>query len=287
MLFNNTISLPNLETHIIKNSLKYRYNKTKMVSGWFLELEYINNNSIQKSTQIANNYFDKNRYHNILAYDDTRVLLSNDNYINANWMLDNKYIATQAPLYNTIEDFWEMIWLYDINNIVMLTNFIENNKEKCYVYFPLEKSLVLSNFKLEFIKQIVIKKNIIQREFILTNLKTMEAKTIQHLQYINWPDFSTPDLNEILDLIHIIQSYSNITCIHCSAGVGRTGVLLTILKLLKEINEGKNEINIIDTILKLRQKRIGMVQTSDQLKFCYQLIFDVYKKKINNLNVSS
>lgn len=68
----------------------------------------------------------------------------------------NSYIATQGPLQNTIYDFWLMVLQNNLNfldqhppdsdisnptgvqKVVMLTNFIENNRQKCEKYFPIE-----------------------------------------------------------------------------------------------------------------------------------------------------
>mmetsp|Transcript_20381 Transcript_20381/g.57401 ORF Transcript_20381/g.57401 Transcript_20381/m.57401 type:complete len:166 (-) Transcript_20381:390-887(-) len=62
----------------------------------------------------------KNRYWNILPYDRSRVHLYTaahvvdpcDDYINASFLKStlgtSLYIATQAPLINTISDFWQM-----------------------------------------------------------------------------------------------------------------------------------------------------------------------------------
>ncbi|KAI6169988.1 Receptor-type tyrosine-protein phosphatase T [Aphelenchoides bicaudatus] len=63
----------------------------------------------------------KNRYDNIVCFDRTRVVLTyqvppESSYIHANWVgssivkLTNKYICTQGPMDNTINDFWRMIW---------------------------------------------------------------------------------------------------------------------------------------------------------------------------------
>jgi hypothetical protein len=53
----------------------------------------------------------KNRYQNVLANDDTRVKLAVDDadYVNANFTANGRFIATQAPLPDTVADFWTML----------------------------------------------------------------------------------------------------------------------------------------------------------------------------------
>lgn len=46
-----------------------------------------------------------------------------------------------------------------------------------------------------------------------------------------------------------------------SAGVGRTGTLISLDILIQELNEEDKLINIFDTVLQLRYQRISMVQT--------------------------
>ena len=80
----------------------------------------------------------KNRYANVLAFDDTRVKLSvitgieGSDYINANfvdgYMLRRAFIATQAPIPDTIPDFWRMIWEQESSTIVMLSKETESGK---------------------------------------------------------------------------------------------------------------------------------------------------------------
>ena len=83
----------------------------------------------------------KNRYSNILPPDHSRVLLPTmlnkvgSDYINANWVdgidqrSQRKFIATQGPLPNTVEDFWRMVWTYKCSVIVMLTALYESNRQ--------------------------------------------------------------------------------------------------------------------------------------------------------------
>ena len=42
----------------------------------------------------------------------------------------NAYIATQAPLENTQNDFWRMIWEFKSKCIVMLCNLLEHGQVK-------------------------------------------------------------------------------------------------------------------------------------------------------------
>lgn len=96
----------------------------------------------------------KNRLVNILPYEATRVVLqclpnqpetAGSDYINANFIDGYKYrrayIATQAPLQETIDDFWRMLWEHNSTIVVMLTKLREMGREKCAQYWPVERSI--------------------------------------------------------------------------------------------------------------------------------------------------
>jgi protein tyrosine phosphatase len=88
----------------------------------------------------------KNRYGDIKACDDTRVKLKvspdGSDYINANFIKGyngkRTFIATQAPLTNTVEDFWQMIWEHDVRVVIMVANMKERGRQQVDKYWPEE-----------------------------------------------------------------------------------------------------------------------------------------------------
>ena len=80
-------------------------------------------------------------------------------------------------------------------------------------------------------------------------------------QHITWPDFGIPkDLFSIFELIHVVsQINSNCMLVHCSAGVGRTGVFFALAKLIETFHSDAHYLNIFQTVLELRKSRKFMV----------------------------
>ncbi|KAL6718315.1 phosphotyrosine-specific ptp2-like protein [Lecanora helva] len=86
----------------------------------------------------------KNRYKDMLPYDHTRVKLQDVpsggcDYVNASHVKaehSNKhYIASQAPVPDSIPDFWRVAWEQDARVIVMLTAESEGGQTKCHPYW--------------------------------------------------------------------------------------------------------------------------------------------------------
>jgi tyrosine-protein phosphatase non-receptor type 12/18/22 len=65
-----------------------------------------------------------NRYRDVVCVDNNRVSLTNGRYIHANWIDANdgerRFICTQGPLPNTVDDFWTMVLQEKIEAAVML-----------------------------------------------------------------------------------------------------------------------------------------------------------------------
>lgn len=75
--------------------------------------------------------------------------------------------------------------------------------------------------------------------------------------------------------------------VHCSAGIGRSGVFCavhsTIEKLKYDLSHGNTNstFNMLKVILHLRSQRPGMIQTKEQYEFCYRAIYEESQKILN------
>ncbi len=99
-----------------------------------------------------------------------------------------------------------------------------------------------------------------------------ETRSVCIMWFKHWLDMSTPTCHMfstfLLDYTNKIKQDN--VFVHCSAGVGRTGTLLTIQALQNQgVFPTDSDIlpKIIETITKLRTFRMQMVQTEEQLRF--------------------
>jgi len=115
-----------------------------------------------------------------------------------------------------------------------------------------------------------------------------KVHTIEHILFKTWPDHGVPNMEEFKVFINSIyndmKDNGGNTVIHCSAGVGRTGVVYVILVLLSQkyvyFNKGSENKTIINDeliykinqiILNERQRRNNkFVQTNEQYNFIYK-----------------
>ena len=245
----------------------------------------IDNNKEYETRLVPNNNL--NRYSNVRPYWDTLVKINSGNkYINASWVhtpIKEFFISTQGPLDTTIDDFWEMIYQYDIKVIIMLCKLEENNKIKCAKYWDNTK---INNFNFREINEEIDLNGIIIRnfEFQKKNSNNYFPKTIIQLHYTCWEDHTAPDetsffhLLELFKLMNIYREHSSVV-VHCSAGVGRTGTFIALfdlfIEIMRQINDNRiSEIkfSIMETVRKLKEYRARLVENKDQYLFLYQFV---------------
>lgn len=233
----------------------------------------------------------KNRYRDILPYDDTRVTLhkGKNDYVNANYVsmkvpsrgVVNRYIAAQGPLEKTCGDFWQMVWEQEASLIIMLTTTVERGRVKCHQYWPEgEETLTFKNLEVICTKIRDFSPSYIYREMYVTDSKSLRSRVVVQLQYIAWPDHDVPDdSTDFLEFIHIVRHYregtNTPTVLHCSAGVGRTGVLIFMETVFNMI-EAAEPIFPLEIVRRMRDQRCSLIQTPGQFIFVLEALLRAY-----------
>eukprot|EP00076_Gallus_gallus_P035458 XP_025000996.1 receptor-type tyrosine-protein phosphatase delta isoform X20 [Gallus gallus] len=227
----------------------------------------------------------KNRLVNIMPYESTRVCLQpirgveGSDYINASfadgYRQQKAYIATQGPLAETTEDFWRMLWEHNSTIVVMLTKLREMGREKCHQYWPAERSARYQYFVVDPMAEYNMPQYIL-REFKVTDARDGQSRTVRQFQFTDWPEQGVPKSGEgFIDFIGQVHKtkeqfgQDGPISVHCSAGVGRTGVFITLSIVLERMRY-EGVVDIFQTVKMLRTQRPAMVQTEDQYQFCYR-----------------
>uniref|UniRef100_A0A4W6G9T7 Tyrosine-protein phosphatase n=1 Tax=Lates calcarifer TaxID=8187 RepID=A0A4W6G9T7_LATCA len=231
----------------------------------------------------------KNRYRDISPYDATRVILkSTDDYINANYInmempassLINRYIACQGPLPNTCSDFWQMTWEQGSSMVVMLTTQVERGRVKCHQYWPNpDSTTTYGNFTVTCHNE-EGNSAFLVREMTLTH--TEQQRELTQIQYLAWPDHGVPDdSTDFLDFVALVRTkragQDQPMVVHCSAGIGRTGVLITMETALCLMECGQ-PVYPLDIVRTMRDQRAMMIQTPSQYRFVCEAILKVYEE---------
>lgn len=240
-----------------------------------------------------------NRYRDILACTPTRVVLRTPSlntdpthdYINANLITvpavapPLPLVLSQGPLETTTAAFWQMALQLRCATIVMLTDCIESGRAKCHAYWPgqqLKKFQFgpLSIENLEVVKQ----DSFTVSTLLVAHQQTGETLTLSHLHFLGWPDHGCPAnadgfLHLVVEAERLQGSAPGPMLVHCSAGVGRTGIFSTVLaarKLLMTPSTPATPLELVPVraiIEGLRRQRCPIVvQTKDQYEFIYEAI---------------
>ena len=202
-----------------------------------------------------------------------------------------------------------MIWQEtdQVAVIVMLTQLYEGARDKCFQYYPEdhgseEVELQLHDQNGEVMVGTVKVEESVYDESCKATIRKIrfscngQTKTVYHLFFLAWPDFSVPELEEdrnaLLKLIDLSREknggWDNPRIVHCSAGVGRSGTFIALEHLLAELEIGHlDNINdsedcIYDTVSKLREQRMTMVQSEQQYHFLYTMLADAYRKRLSD-----
>jgi len=245
----------------------------------------------------------RNRYRDVSPYDHSRVKLERDgvDYINASLVTatdaDRSYILTQGPLPSTAGHFWLMIWEQNSKAVLMLNRVIEKGQIKCYQYFPTSAEEggddVMEfddvDLKVSFIDEVDASYFTI-RTLLIEDLRSGQSRQVLQFHYTTWPDFGVPQSpGAFLNFLMAVRQSGALDpdvgppVIHCSAGIGRSGTfcLVDTCLVLLERSRDPNSIDIRSVLMDMRQFRMGLIQTPDQLRFSYLSIIEGTKRVLS------
>nr|XP_061793952.1 receptor-type tyrosine-protein phosphatase epsilon-like isoform X2 [Nerophis lumbriciformis] len=230
----------------------------------------------------------KNRVLQIIPYDFNRVILSVKrgqeftDYINASFIdgyrQKDYFIATQAPLSHTAEDFWRMVWEWRCHSIVMLTELKEREQEKCFQYWPSEGSVTFGDYAVELSGDSQ-GETFTLKDLLLTCRQENRSQHVRHFHFHGWPEIGIPaEGRGMIDIVASVQrqqqqSGNRPIVVHCSAGAGRTGTFIALSNILERV-KAEGLLDVFQTVKSLRMQRPHMVQTVEQYDFCYRVVQD-------------
>ncbi|XP_025414894.1 tyrosine-protein phosphatase non-receptor type 21 [Sipha flava] len=251
------------------------------------------------SSTFALENFSRNRHKDILPYEENRVRLSPSKenrfgYINASHItasVGNEqrfYIATQTPLPNTVNHFWQMVWEAGVHLVLDLSLPKSHTIDESYGdYYPTvaDHSVQFGEYHvwLQFTQETG---HCVTSKLKLQHNSSRRSRSVWHLRYNQWIDQDCPaDVSHFLGFLEEMSSVREHTIteiptgqnrnppilVHCSTGVGRTG--LTVLSdLLLYTLDHNQELDIPKTVSLARHQRMLFVETVAQYKFIHSLL---------------
>uniref|UniRef100_A0A672L8B0 protein-tyrosine-phosphatase n=1 Tax=Sinocyclocheilus grahami TaxID=75366 RepID=A0A672L8B0_SINGR len=135
--------------------------------------------------------------------------------------------------------------------------------------------------------------------FSKQNIKNKcETREIYHFNYTTWPDFGVPESPaSFLNFLFKVRESGSLgpengpAVVHCSAGIGRSGTfsLVDTCLVLMDKRKDPSSVDIQKVLLDMREYRMGLIQTPDQLRFSYMAVMEGAKSILEDsaLQVSS
>ncbi|GMR30744.1 hypothetical protein PMAYCL1PPCAC_00939 [Pristionchus mayeri] len=187
-------------------------------------------------------------------------------------------IASQGPLYNTTDDFWEMVYQQKVAVIVQLCNYTED-------YWPKKNQKTFGDCTVSLEAEGLIDANepdVKLRTFSVRWNAESGVHTVRHIFYSKWPDFGVPaTVTSVISIIRWIESNGGMTrnspvLVHCLAGVGRTGSFILTMMALRRLRQLQSSEDygavMIDLAKELRRQRSGAIQTPQQYVFAHAAV---------------
>ncbi|ULT99019.1 hypothetical protein L3Y34_000400 [Caenorhabditis briggsae] len=202
-----------------------------------------------------------------------------------------RIVLSQAPQTENstrkcnIGHFWSAVRSRGSNMVVCLTKFMEGDDEKCSPYFPLTQgttetyangivTITCISVTTSFDGELTI------RELRIT-IGNGQSFTVRHFHYTGWPDFEIPRRTDVvLAIYQEIIDRGNTPFVHCTAGLGRSGVLAQLLGNMISFESRGYHLEQTVVLNEIRHFRPGAVQTQAQLWFAAVLTIEAVRIRV-------
>uniref|UniRef100_A0A915AAS4 Tyrosine-protein phosphatase domain-containing protein n=1 Tax=Parascaris univalens TaxID=6257 RepID=A0A915AAS4_PARUN len=263
-----------------------------------------------------------NRFKDVRCFDKNRVKVKHPDgthdFLHANYVDGfrerNKFILTQAPLEQTNEQFWAMIFQ---ENVVIIVALIALDDKQCRRYMPIKNGTTV-NFGAYTIEHHGTQQ--IRDTYDATILKIRHGsepeRKLLHICYFDWPDKGTPTrptemLNLIADMNYnrrlmmeeaeksgwLKSGTQSPIVVHCLAGVGRSGTLAALDICCRKLDYTEKQptgpmVDVKDAVLRLRTQREMAVQNPEQYLFLHLAVIEYalrqrYYDDVDTIDLSS
>ncbi|XP_074242013.1 receptor-type tyrosine-protein phosphatase H isoform X3 [Saimiri boliviensis] len=149
---------------------------------------------------------------------------------------------------------------------------------KCEHYWPLDSQPCTHGHLQVTLESEEVTENWTVRELQLLQVKEQKMLSVRQFHYLAWPDHGVPSSPDtLLAFWRMLRQWLDQTMdggppiVHCSAGVGRTGTLIALDVLLRQL-ECEGLLGPFSFVKKMRESRPLMVQTEAQYVFLHQCI---------------
>ncbi|XP_047040852.1 tyrosine-protein phosphatase corkscrew-like isoform X3 [Helicoverpa zea] len=243
----------------------------------------------------------KNRYRNVIPYDQTRVVLRrpHSDYINASYVR----AAALAHSADSLRSAHSLILNSESKKVPpLVTKSLSDEALR-----EVKRTFRLDKLNGNLCHQVTVKdKAYIAAQGCLSHTKDdfwrmLWQEDVRVIAMITnevengkaWPDHGTPgEPAGVLALIEDINTrmarnaqdvdapQQNILCVHCSAGVGRTGTFIVLDILIDKIKTSglSCDLDVHSTVQLVRAQRHGMVQNKAQYRFIYLALHEFIQR---------
>uniref|UniRef100_A0A8W7Q162 Tyrosine-protein phosphatase non-receptor type 23 n=1 Tax=Anopheles coluzzii TaxID=1518534 RepID=A0A8W7Q162_ANOCL len=281
-----------LEKFVETSGVKTLNGTTPLDSKWKELQDLLVKEEAKRQVSVARLFPEKNRSIDCVPYDHARVQLSTatDNYINAVYVKDlgfgcPHFILAQAPLPNTVNDFWNMIWSQKSNVIVCLHT---ANEVSCLLdpFWPTEvgKELSYGDVSVTLMKQFDLT-HCTERTLRISMLGSDYSLTVALLQPKLWPKNSPEQILGVAQ--NLIDSYRQYNqeqklppqlrplVLNCLNGTDRSSlVTVAIVTILATQTRKPLLINVIDIWYRICCQRKGALRDPNLIQLSYQIVLN-------------